>query len=88
MVKQQVHPSEMHYNGQWGGAVWPYRLSVVLTGMEEHGFPPSWIESKGDIYWNLEWQALYDSAIRRGEGNDCTWSIDGGHWRANWAISK
>ena len=32
-------------------------------GLDNHGLSPV-----GHVYWNLEWQALYDAALRRGEG--------------------
>ena len=33
-------------------------------GLDNHGLSPS-----GDVHWNLEWRALYDAALRRGEGD-------------------
>ena len=33
-------------------------------GLDNHDLSPS-----GDVHWNLEWQALYDAALRRGEGD-------------------
>ena len=46
-------------------------LSVIgCAGLEgqhdlsHHGLSPS-----GQVHWNLEWQALYEAALRRGEGN-------------------
>ena len=41
-------------------------------GLDNHGLSPV-----GHVYWNLEWQALYDAALRRGEGGSlhmvCLW---------------
>ena len=46
-------------------------LSVIgCAGLEgqhdlsHHGLSPS-----GQVHWNLEWQELYEVALRRGEGN-------------------
>ena len=32
-------------------------------GLDHHGLDP-----QGMVHWNLEWEALYDAALRRGEG--------------------
>ena len=58
----------MHYNGQWGagGMALPVVGCADRRGdhdVHHHGLSPT-----GTTFWNLEWQALYDAAIRRGEG--------------------
>ena len=58
----------MHYKGQRSG---PDMAPPVIGcaghvgghGLDHHGLNP-----QGLVHWNLEWEALYDAALRRGEG--------------------
>jgi phosphoenolpyruvate carboxykinase (ATP) len=40
------------------------------VGLDTHGLSPS-----GEVHWNLEWQALYDAALRRNEGELTTHGV-------------
>ncbi len=58
----------MHYKGQRSG---PDMAPPVIGcagrrgghGLDNHGLNPN-----GQVHWNLEWEALYDAALRRNEG--------------------
>ena len=46
-------------------------LSVIgCAGLEgQHGLSHHGLRPTGQVHWNLEWQELYEAALRRGEGN-------------------
>lgn len=46
-------------------------LSVIgCAGLEgQHDLSHHGLRPSGQVHWNLEWQALYEAALRRGEGN-------------------
>ena len=73
-AKPLVEPSEMHYKGQRSGP--DMALPVIGCagrrgghGLDNHGLNPN-----GQVHWNLEWEALYDAALRRDEGKPVSYT--------------
>ena len=58
----------MHYNGQWGAGGMALPVVGCADRRGDHDVHHHGLNPTGTTFWNLEWQALYDAAIRRGEG--------------------